>query len=625
MEASARATDAGGLDTVKTNVPARLDRLPWSRFHWRVVFGLGIVWILDGLEVTIVGFLAPTLVSPGSGISFTNSDVALAQSIYVAGACAGALLFGQLTDRFGRKKLFLITLSLYLCATVLTAVSFSAWWFLAMRFFTGAGIGGEYSAINSAIDELIPARARGRTDLIINGSFWVGAAAGGLLSIILLQESIFALNVGWRLSFALGALLGLGILFLRRTLPESPRWLFIHGREEEAERIVDEIETEVADSTGQELEEADETITVRQRRYIPWREIGRTVFSRYPKRAVLGLSLFVGQAFIYNAVTITLGITLTTYLGVGTNKVGLFYAVFAAGNFLGPLLLGRLFDTVGRRPMIAGTYLISAVMLVGVAVLFTGCSSTSCEGQLTSWELTLALAGTFFFASAGASSAYLTVSEVFPMEIRALAIAFFYAIGTAIGGITGPQVFEHLGSQDTNGVVTAYIIGAAVMAFGGIVELLLGVRAEQRRLEDIAKPITAEEAEREGAPEPAEEESERRHRSRLERGSRGLRRYRPGPGTASYSPFFAYPAEQRQEWLDREVDVITRALSEHGELGRDELARRVGARYWGPGRFRAALREAVGEGAVRRASRSTYAATGGSDQERPGRPAPQAG
>jgi MFS family permease len=624
MEASARATDAGELDTVKTNVPARLDRLPWSRFHWRVVFGLGIVWILDGLEVTIVGFLAPTLVSPGSGISFTNSDVALAQSIYVAGACAGALLFGQLTDRFGRKKLFLITLSLYLCATVLTAVSFSAWWFLAMRFFTGAGIGGEYSAINSAIDELIPARARGRTDLIINGSFWVGAAAGGLLSIILLQESIFALNVGWRLSFALGALLGLGILFLRRTLPESPRWLFIHGREEEAERIVDEIETEVADSTGQELEEADETITVRQRRYIPWREIGRTVFRNYPKRAVLGLSLFVGQAFIYNAVTITLGITLTTYLGVGTNKVGLFYAVFAAGNFLGPLLLGRLFDTVGRRPMIAGTYLISAAMLVGVAVLFTGCSPTSCEGQLTSWELTLALAATFFFASAGASSAYLTVSEVFPMEIRALAIAFFYAIGTAIGGITGPQVFEHLGSQDTNGVVTAYIIGAAVMAFGGIVELLLGVRAEQRRLEDIAKPITAEEAEREGAPEPAEEESERRHRSRVERGRRGLRRYRPGPGTASFSPFLAYPAEQRQEWLDREVDVITRALSEHGELGRDELARRVGARYWGPGRFRAALREAVGEGVVRRASRSTYAATGG-DQEPPGRPAPQAG
>jgi MFS family permease len=621
MEASAQAHDGQQLGTVETRIPARLDRLPWSRFHWRVVFGLGIVWILDGLEVTIVGFLAPTLVSGGSGIDFTNSDVALAQSIYVAGACLGALVFGQLTDRFGRKNLFLITLGLYLCATVLTAVSWTAWWFLAMRFFTGAGIGGEYSAINSAIDELIPARARGRTDLIINGSFWVGAALGGLASIILLKESLFALNLGWRLAFAIGATLGLGILFLRRTLPESPRWLFIHGREEEAERIVDRIEAQVRDSTGQELAEPDESITVRQRRRIPWRDIARTAFKTYPRRAVLGLSLFVGQAFIYNAVTVTLGITLTTYFGVGANKVGLFYAVFAAGNFTGPLLLGRLFDTVGRKPMIAGTYLLSALMLGGVAVLFGGCAPTSCQGQFTDWELTLALAGTFFFASAGASSAYLTVSEVFPMEIRALAIAFFYAIGTAIGGITGPQVFEHLGSADTNGVVTAYIIGAAVMAFGGIVELLLGVRAEQRRLEDIAKPITAEEAEREGAaervPAPADDEVERRHRARTDWQRKGLRRYRPGPGTASFSPFFGQPPELRQEWLDNEIEIIVRALEEHGELGRDELARRIGAPYWGPGRFRAALREAVREGSVRRVSRSRYAlAKGGTEGTR---------
>src|SRR5581483_3539859 len=615
MEASAQAHDGQQLGTVETRIPARLDRLPWSRFHWRVVFGLGIVWILDGLEVTIVGFLAPTLVSGGSGIDFTNSDVALAQSIYVAGACLGALVFGQLTDRFGRKNLFLITLGLYLCATVLTAVSWTAWWFLAMRFFTGAGIGGEYSAINSAIDELIPARARGRTDLIINGSFWVGAAIGGLASIILLKESLFALNLGWRLAFAIGATLGLGILFLRRTLPESPRWLFIHGREEEAERIVDRIEEEVRDSTGQELSEPDESITVRQRRRIPWRDIARTAFKTYPRRAVLGLSLFVGQAFIYNAVTVTLGITLTTYFGVGANKVGLFYAVFAAGNFMGPLLLGRLFDTVGRKPMIAGTYLLSALMLGGVAVLFGGCAPTSCQGQFTDWELTLALAGTFFFASAGASSAYLTVSEVFPMEIRALAIAFFYAIGTAIGGITGPQVFEHLGSADTNGVVTAYLIGAAVMAVGGIVELLLGVRAEQQRLEDIAKPITAEEAEREGAaeraPAPTEDEAARRHRARSDWQRKGLRRYRPGPGTASFSPFFGQPPEPREEWLDNEIEIIVRALEEHGELGREELARRIGARYWGPGRFRAALREAVREGSVRRVSRSRYAAAEG--------------
>jgi MFS family permease len=623
MEASAEASKAE-LGTIETRIPARLDRLPWSRFHWRVVFGLGIVWILDGLEVTIVGFLAPTLVSKGSGISFTESDVALAQSIYVAGACFGALVFGQLTDRFGRKNLFLITLGLYLCATVLTAAAWTPWWFLAMRFFTGAGIGGEYAAINSAIDELIPARARGRTDLIINGSFWVGAALGGLASIVLLQESLFALNVGWRIAFALGATLGLGILFLRRTLPESPRWLFIHGREEEAERIVDRIEAEVADTTGERLEEAEESITVRQRRRIPWRDIARTAFKTYPKRAVLGLSLFVGQAFIYNAVTITLGITLTTYFGVGTNKVGLFYAVFAAGNFLGPLVLGRLFDTIGRRPMIAGTYLVSAAMLVGVALLFTGCGPKSCSGQFTQWELTLALAGTFFFASAGASSAYLTVSEVFPMEIRALAIAFFYAIGTAIGGITGPQVFEHLGSANTDGVVTAYIIGAGVMAFGGIVELVLGVRAEQRRLEDIAKPITAEEAEREDAP-AAEDEAEGRHRTRAERERRGLRRYRPGPGGASFSPFIGHPAEQRPEWLDREVDIIRRALQDQGELGRDELARKVGGRYWGPGRFRAALREGLAEGALRRAGRNRYAAVNGRGSDGAGGAAPQAG
>ncbi len=616
MEASARAEDAGGLGTIRTRIPARLDRLPWSRFHWRVVIGLGIVWILDGLEVTIVGFLAPTLVSPGSGISFTDSDVALAQSLYVAGACTGALFFGQLTDRFGRKRLFLITLSLYLLATILTAISWAPWWFLAMRFFTGAGIGGEYAAINSAIDELIPARARGRVDLIINGSFWVGSALGAVASIFLLKESLFALDVGWRISFALGATLGLGILLIRRNLPESPRWLFIHGREQEAEEIVDEIEAEVREETGQSLQEPDDEITVRQRRHIPWRDIARTVFKTYPKRAVLGLSLFVGQAFIYNAVTITLGLTLTTYFGVGANKVGLFYAVFAAGNFMGPLVLGRLFDTVGRKPMIAGTYLLSAVMLLGVAVLFSGCDPKSCEGQFSDWALTLALAATFFFASAGASSAYLTVSEVFPMEIRALAIAFFYAVGTAIGGITGPQVFEKLGSSDTSGVVTAYIIGAAVMAIGGIVEVFLGVRAEQRRLEDIAKPLTAEEAEREGAEaedegDEAAREAERRHRARLERERMGFRWYRPGPGSASFSPFFSHPAEQRPEWLDHEIEIISRALREHGELSRDELGRRVGARYWGPGRFRAALREAVAEGTARRVSRSSYAAPDG--------------
>ncbi len=297
----------------------------------------------------------------------------------------------------------------------------------------------KYAAINSAIDELIPARARGRVDLIINGSFWLGAA-GGLLSLLFLKQSIFAIDVGWRVSFAMGAMLGIGILFVRRHVPESPRWLFIHGREEEAERIVDEIESEVKGEAGDLPEPEADPITVRQRKVIPFREIARTAFKLHPKRSTLGLSLFVGQAFLYNAVTFSLGLTLSTYLGVGANKVGLFYAVFAAGNFLGPLLLGRLFDTVGRKPMIAGTYLLSAVLLLVVAFLFN--NGGAADPAFSDWGFTLALAATFFFASAGASSAYLTVSEIFPMEVRALAIAFFYAIGTAIGGISGPLVFE---------------------------------------------------------------------------------------------------------------------------------------------------------------------------------------
>ena len=458
-----------------------------------MVIGLGAVWILDGLEVTIIGFLAPTLTEAGSGIELTTSHISLAAVAYIVGACSGALFFGQLTDRFGRKNLFLITLALYLAATVATAFSFAPWFFIVARFFTGAGIGGEYAAINSAIDELIPARARGRIDLIINGSFWLGAAGGALLSLILLNEGVFALDVGWRVAFGMGAILGLGILLVRRNVPESPRWLFIHGREEEAERIVDDIERQVREETGEELDdEPGDPITVKQRRSVPFREIARTAFKVYPKRAILGFSLFIGQAFIYNAVTFTLGLTLTTYLGVAADQVGLFYAVFAAGNFLGPLLLGRLFDTIGRRPMIAGTYLTSAALLVVVAILFQ-------NESFSDWGLTAALGLTFFFASAGASSAYLTVSEIFPMEVRALAIAFFYAIGTAVGGIAGPLLFEKLAAtEDPSKVALGYLIGAGVMAIGGLVELFLGVRAEKASLEDIATPLSAEDDERRG-------------------------------------------------------------------------------------------------------------------------------
>jgi MFS family permease len=479
------------VGTIRTRIPARLDRLPWSRFHWRIVIGLGTVWILDGLEVTIVGSIASRLTEGGSGIGMTASDIGLAAALYVTGACVGALFFGQLTDRFGRKKLFMLTLGVYLVATVATAFAFAPWYFFICRFITGAGIGGEYAAINSAIDELIPARNRGQVDLTINGSYWVGSAVGALAAVLFLNTAIFPQDVGWRLSFAMGAVLGIAILVVRRHVPESPRWLFIHGQEEEAERIVDGIEAEVREETQQPLSEPAREMSVRQRKAISFREIAKVAFKLYPKRAILGLSLFVGQAFIYNAVTFDLGTILNKFFGVASGEVPYFIVIFAAGNFLGPLLLGRLFDTVGRKPMIAGTYLVSAALTAVLGVLLLG------DG-LTRWSFIAVVGITFFFASAGASAAYLTVSEVFPMETRALAIAFFYAVGTAVGGITGPLLFGQLidsGHADT--VAIGFFIGAAVMAVGGVVELTFGVRAEQAPLEDIAKPLTVADAERE--------------------------------------------------------------------------------------------------------------------------------
>ena len=477
------------LRTIETDIPARMDRLPWARWHWMVVIGLGAVWILDGLEVTIVGTIASRLTEDGSGISLTESQIGTAAAIYVAGACLGALFFGHLADRIGRKKLFMVTLLVYLAATVATAFSGSFLFFAICRFFTGAGIGGEYAAINSAIDELIPARVRGTVDLIINGSFWLGTAAGSLLSIVLLDESLFAADVGWRVAFGLGAVLGVGILLVRRYVPESPRWLFIHGRDEEAEELVQTIERQVADETGQELEAPDRTIKIRQRRAIGFATVTQTVFKLYPKRTVLGLSLFIGQAFLYNSVFFTYALVLDKFYGVGADRVGFYIFAFAVGNFMGPLLLGRFFDSVGRKPMIAGTYIISGVLLAITAILFN-------SGTLTATSQTAAWCVIFFFASAGASSAYLTVSEVFPMETRAMAISFFYAVGTAIGGITGPLLFGRLieTGEETN-VMYGYLLGAALMIAAGIVEIVLGVEAAGKQLEDIAKPLTAEDAE----------------------------------------------------------------------------------------------------------------------------------
>ncbi|MBF4162792.1 MFS transporter [Nocardioides acrostichi] len=496
MSSSQRSVETG---RITTDIPARIDRLPWARWHWLVVVGLGTVWILDGLEVTIVGSMTDALKPSDTGLGLSSSDVGLAGAVYVAGACVGALFFGQLTDRLGRKKLFLLTLGVYTVATVLTAFSMNPMWYFAARFLTGTGIGGEYAAINSAIDELIPAPYRGRVDVAINGSFWVGAAGGSLLTIPLLDPSVIDQAWGWRLAFGLGAVLALGILFVRRNVPESPRWLFIHGREDEAEQIVRDIEGTVVDETGADLDPVDETITIRQRRSIGIPLIARTVFTLYPRRTIVCFSLFVGQAFLYNAFFFTYGDTLSTFLGV--EQVGWYVAVFAVSNFVGALVLSPLFDSIGRRRMICGTYVASGALLLVTSFFL---------GSFSAVTLTLMGAIVFFMASAGASAAYLTASEVFPMETRALCIAFFYAVGTAVGGISGPLLFGWLIDRATEGkdisqISIGYVIGGVLMIAGGIVEAFLGVDAEGQSLESIAKPLTAEDADTPGnaAPAPA--------------------------------------------------------------------------------------------------------------------------
>ncbi len=474
------------LGTIETNIPARLDRLPWSRWHWRILIGLGTVWILDGLEVTIVGSIAGAISAKGSGIDISSAQVAgWAASMYVAGACFGALLFGRLTDMFGRKRLFMITLGVYLAATIATAFAWTPLFFFACRFVTGMGIGGEYSAINSAIDELIPAAHRGRIDILINGTYWAGAAVGALLSVAALH--IFSPLLQWRVCFGLGFVLGLAILMVRRHVPESPRWLFIHGREDEAETITEDIERQVVESTGEQLTDPgpDEVIRIHQRRSIPLWEITRAIVRTYPKRTILGLALFIGQAFLYNAILFGYATLLSTFFGVATSNAPYYLVAFAVGNLLGPVILGPLFDSVGRKPMISGTYILSGVLLLITGYLFD-------QHQLTAATLTIAWSVVFFFASAGVSAAYLTVSEIFPIETRALAIAIFYAVGTGIGGIIGPQLFGRLiPTGKTSDIFTALVIGAVLMIIGGLTEIAFGVKAERRGLEGIAKPLSA--------------------------------------------------------------------------------------------------------------------------------------
>ena len=466
---------------VETDIPARLDRLPWSRFHTLVVAALGITWILDGLEVTLAGTVAGAL-KASPVLQFSNAEVGLAAAAYLAGAVGGALFFGWLTDRLGRKKLFFITLAVYLVATAATALSWNLWSFALFRFLTGAGIGGEYAAINSTIQELIPARVRGWTDLVINGSFWIGAALGALGAIVLLDPALIDPEYGWRLAFLIGALLALVIFFMRLWLPESPRWLMTHGRAEEAERVVAAIERQVY-GAAPIPDDGLPRVRLRARSHTPLGEVARTLFHSYRRRTLVGLSLMGAQAFFYNAIFFTYALVLTDFYAIPAESIGWYILPFAAGNFLGPLILGRLFDVIGRRPMIAFTYIVSGILLAASGYLFA-------QGTLTAAQQTLAWTVVFFFASAAASSAYLTVSETFPLEIRALAIAFFYAIGTGIGGVVGPWLFGVLidtGSRMS--VFGGYLFGAALMVAAGLIAALFCVPAERKPLEAVARPL----------------------------------------------------------------------------------------------------------------------------------------
>jgi MFS family permease len=474
------AAREGGI--IETDIPERLDRLHWSGFHTRVVAALGITWILDGLEVTLAGTLSGALKASPS-LHFSNLDVGFANSAYLAGAVLGALGFGWLTDRIGRKKLFFITLALYLAATAATSLSWGLASYALFRFLTGAGIGGEYTAINSTIQELVPARYRGWTDLLINGSFWIGAAIGAVSAIVLLDPTVMAPDLGWRLAYLTGACLGLVVLVMRMWIPESPRWLMIHGRPDQAKAIVADIEKSVIGHVHDHLQEALPTIKIRMRDHTPLREVANTLFVTYRQRSLVGLALMVAQAFFYNAIFFTFALVLTDFFHIPSDHVGWYLLPFAAGNFLGPLLLGRLFDTLGRRVMITLTYGVSGVLLALSGYLFS-IGALSAQGQTIAWMVI------FFFASPAASAAYLTVSETFPLEVRALAIALFYAVGTGIGGVAGPALFGALIDTGSRGsVFIGYLFGAALMIAAAAIAWRYAVAAERKSLESVARPL----------------------------------------------------------------------------------------------------------------------------------------
>ncbi|APH58574.1 Transporter, MFS superfamily [Granulibacter bethesdensis] len=472
--------------SVTSDIPARLDRLPWSRFHTLVIIALGITWILDGLEVTLAGSLAGAIAS-SPALTLTGGQAGLTASAYLAGAVGGALFFGWLTDRLGRKKLFTLTVLLYLTATILSGLSWSFWSFVLFRFLTGAGIGGEYAAVNATIQELIPARSRGFVDLTINGSFWLGAAIGALGSVLALGHPEWIdQETGWRASFVIGGLIGFIVLLLRRWIPESPRWLMTHGRPGEADEAMHQIETMVAKDRPDNALPPIPPTRLRLRTDVKswFLPSLHSLFTQYRDRTILAAVLMGAQAFCYNALLFTYALVLNKFEGVSNAQVGFYIFPFALGNFLGPLLLGRWFDTLGRKTMITGTYLLSGLLMTLVGLLF-GAGMLDATAQTVAWTIV------FFFASAAASSAYLTVGENFPLEVRAVAIAIFYALGTGIGGIAGPALFGHLIDAGRNAVMWGYAAGGALMMAAGLVELRLGVDAENKSLEEIALPLSS--------------------------------------------------------------------------------------------------------------------------------------
>lgn len=484
MQKTASEAESAKSNVIETTIPERLDRLPFGRFHILVIAALGITWILDGLEVTVVGAIAGAL-KDSHTLKFTNTDIGLASSAYLAGAVIGAIFFGWLTDRLGRKKLFFITLATYMLATIATAFSWNLASFAFFRFFTGAGIGGEYTAVNSTIQELMPARLRGWIDLTVNGSFWLGAALGAVGATVLLDGSLFSPEIGWRFAFAVGGGLSIVIFVMRLWIPESPRWLITHGRAKEADNIVDDIEAEF-EHAGYKWNRTDlKPVQLKARTHTPPGEVATAIFKTNRDRAIVGFTLMAAQAYFYNAIFFTYALVLSSFYSVPTDRIGLYILPFAAGNFLGPLFIGRLFDTWGRRPMLILTYGFSGILLAATGYLFAA-------DLVSTWQLTAAWVVVFFFGSAAASSAYLTVSESFPLEVRALAIAIFYAVGTGVGGIVGPYFLGHLidtGSRDS--VLIGYLIGAFLMVLAACVAALKAVAAERKPLEEVARPLSA--------------------------------------------------------------------------------------------------------------------------------------